>query len=95
VNVRFWPPREPDDYHRFHPPAWMEFALCAETDPELFFPEKGAASSQIRAAKRVCAACPVTAQCLDLALANRERYGIFGGYTEHERRRLKRGREAA
>ena len=68
------------------PEAWRQDALCAETDPEAFFPEKGGST---RDAKRVCSGCPVRAQCLDFALANDERFGIWGGLSERERRRLR------
>ena len=67
--------------------AWQERALCAQTDPEAFFPEKGGST---REAKRVCAACEVRAECLQYALANDERFGIWGGLSERERRKLKR-----
>lgn len=71
----------------FGSPQWHELALCAQTDPEAFFPEKGGST---REAKRVCASCPVAAQCLEYALENDERFGIWGGMSERERRRLKR-----
>jgi WhiB family transcriptional regulator, redox-sensing transcriptional regulator len=67
--------------------AWRLNALCAETDPEAFFPEKGGST---REAKRVCSGCEVRAECLEFALANDERFGIWGGLSERERRRLKR-----
>jgi len=67
---------------------WQERALCTQSDPEAFFPEKGGSS---RAAKAVCLACPVRAACLDYALRNDERFGIWGGLTERERRRVKKG----
>ena len=67
--------------------AWQERALCAQTDPEAFFPEKGGST---REAKRVCLSCDVRDDCLDYALANDERYGIWGGLSERERRRLKK-----
>lgn len=61
-------------------------ALCAETDPEAFFPEKGESSHE---AKKVCASgCPIRDFCLEFALANREEYGIWGGLSAVERRRL-------
>lgn len=66
---------------------WQGRALCAETDPEAFFPEKGGST---REAKRVCQSCEVKAECLDYALANDERFGIWGGLSERERRRLKK-----
>jgi WhiB family redox-sensing transcriptional regulator len=67
---------------------WQERALCAQTDPEAFFPEKGGST---REAKRICLGCEVKDRCLDYALAHDERFGIWGGLSERERRRLKRG----
>jgi WhiB family redox-sensing transcriptional regulator len=66
---------------------WQERALCAQTDPEAFFPEKGGST---REAKKVCTDCEVKTECLDYALANDERFGIWGGLSERERRRLRR-----
>ena len=67
--------------------TWRQDALCAETDPEAFFPEKGGST---REAKRVCSGCEVRAECLEYALAKDERFGIWGGLSERERRRLRR-----
>ena len=67
--------------------TWQERALCAQTDPEAFFPEKGGST---REAKRVCSGCEVRAECLEYALGHDERFGIWGGLSERERRRLKR-----
>lgn len=67
------------------PGAWVDDALCAQVDPEIFFPEKGGST---REAKQTCARCPVAAQCLDYALANGESYGLWGGTSERERRAL-------
>lgn len=69
------------------PLAWQERALCAQTDPEAFFPEKGGST---REAKRVCSTCEVREECLEYALAHDERFGIWGGLSERERRKLKR-----
>lgn len=66
---------------------WQERALCAQTDPESFFPEKGGST---REAKRTCMSCEVRVECLDYALANDERFGIWGGLSERERRRVKK-----
>ncbi len=66
---------------------WQARALCAQTDPEAFFPEKGGST---REAKRVCLSCEVRVDCLEYALANDERFGIWGGLSERERRRLKK-----
>ncbi|MBL5975609.1 MAG: WhiB family transcriptional regulator [Candidatus Leucobacter sulfamidivorax] len=67
--------------------AWQADALCAQTDPEAFFPEKGGST---REAKRICEGCEVRSECLDYALANDERFGIWGGLSERERRKLRR-----
>jgi WhiB family redox-sensing transcriptional regulator len=69
------------------PASWQEQALCAQTDPEAFFPEKGGST---REAKRICITCEVRAECLEYALLHDERFGIWGGLSERERRRLKR-----
>jgi len=68
-------------------PDWQERALCAQTDPEAFFPEKGGST---REAKKVCLSCDVRGECLEYALANDERFGIWGGLSERERRKLKK-----
>ena len=67
--------------------GWQERALCAETDPEAFFPEKGGST---REAKNVCLSCDVRGECLEYALQNDERFGIWGGLSERERRKLKK-----
>jgi len=67
--------------------AWQDKALCAQTDPEAFFPEKGGST---REAKRVCAKCEVRQPCLEYALDHDERFGIWGGTSERDRRRLRR-----
>jgi len=74
-----------------NPLSWQTDALCAQTDPEAFFPEKGGST---RDAKRICTTCEVKAQCLDYALQNDERFGIWGGLSERERRRLRRAKTA-
>jgi WhiB family transcriptional regulator, redox-sensing transcriptional regulator len=67
--------------------GWQERALCAQTDPEAFFPEKGGST---REAKKVCIGCDVRGECLEYALAHDERFGIWGGLSERERRKLKK-----
>jgi WhiB family redox-sensing transcriptional regulator len=67
--------------------GWQERALCAQTDPEAFFPEKGGST---REAKRVCLTCDVRNECLEYALGHDERFGIWGGLSERERRKLKK-----
>ena len=69
---------------------WQKKGLCAQTDPEAFFPEKGGST---REAKKICSGCEVKAECLEYALSSQEPYGVWGGLSERERRRLRR-REA-
>ena len=66
---------------------WHEKALCTQTDPEAFFPELGVSA---RAAKKVCQICEVRVECLEAALENNERHGVWGGLSERERRKLER-----
>jgi hypothetical protein len=61
---------------------WRSQGVCAETDPEVFYPENEDWSAP---AKRVCAVCPVVAQCLGYALISGEPYGVWGGLTTAER----------
>ncbi|TDO18159.1 transcription factor WhiB [Mycobacterium sp. BK086] len=66
---------------------WVRDALCSETDPEAFFPIPGGST---REAKRICLRCVVRDDCLEYALAHDERFGVWGGMSERERRRMKR-----
>lgn len=62
--------------------------VCAETDPELFYPEKGSGIGT-RDAKRICiTSCDVREECLEGALERGEPFGVWGGKTEPERRRI-------
>ena len=72
--------------------GWMERGKCLDADPEAFFPEKGGST---REAKRVCTGCAVRAECLEYALTSDERFGIWGGLSERERRRLRLARRTA
>lgn len=76
-----WSPDEP----------WRDRAECRKADADQFFPGKGEPTKD---AKRICGRCPVTAECLAFALAHDERFGVWGGLSERERRRLKRQRVA-
>jgi WhiB family redox-sensing transcriptional regulator len=67
--------------------SWQADSLCAQTDPEAFFPEKGGST---REAKRICSSCEVRSDCLEYALQNDERFGIWGGLSERERRKLRK-----
>ena len=69
--------------------SWQTRANCMGVDPDLFFPERGAST---REAKEVCRGCVVREDCLEFALANGEKFGIWGGMSERERRRLRRSR---
>jgi WhiB family redox-sensing transcriptional regulator len=69
---------------------WTDLAACAEVDPELWFPEKGASSES---AKRICRACPVRAQCLEDALSRSEMHGIWGATSRHERAGMRRSQD--
>jgi WhiB family redox-sensing transcriptional regulator len=71
------------------PVEWQANARCAEVDPEIFFPERGGSS---KAARAVCAQCEVRDKCLEYALNNKEQFGIWGGTSERERRRLRKER---
>lgn len=68
---------------------WMARGNCIGVDPDLFYPERGAST---REAKAVCRACDVQPECLEYALATREKFGIWGGLSERERRRIRRRR---
>ena len=69
--------------------SWQELSNCLGVDPDLFFPERGAST---REAKEVCRGCVVREDCLEFALANGEKFGIWGGMSERERRRIRRQR---
>jgi WhiB family redox-sensing transcriptional regulator len=69
--------------------SWQERGACRGVDPALFFPGRGESTAQARA---VCATCPVAAECLEHALTKTERFGIWGGTSERERKALRRAR---
>lgn len=70
--------------------SWRADGLCAQTDPDAFFPSQGESA---RDAKRICAGCGVRQRCLEYAIAKDERFGIWGGLSGRERRRISgRGR---
>lgn len=73
-------------------PEWWDRGLCSQTDPDAFFPEKGRPT---RDAKRICNRCEVKAECLEYALARKERFGIWGGLSERQRKTLLRKRAGA
>jgi WhiB family redox-sensing transcriptional regulator len=71
---------------------WWRRGLCAQTDPDEFFPERG---STTRHAKNICQRCDVRADCLDYAITNNEAFGVWGGLSveerEHEAARRQQG----
>ena len=73
--------------------AWAGDALCAEVGGDIHFPEKGEPTAP---AKRVCMACEVRHECGEYAITRNERFGIWGGMSERQRReeRSRRRREA-
>jgi WhiB family redox-sensing transcriptional regulator len=80
--------------------SWESRALCRDVDAGCFIPPLREESdterhTRERAAKRVCAMCPVRQECLDYALRMREPFGIWGGLSEVERRDVTRARPGA
>ena len=69
--------------------SWQRQANCMGVDPDLFFPERGAST---REAKEVCRGCVVREECLEYSIVNVEKFGIWGGLSERERRRIRRRR---
>lgn len=77
---------------RFDPDDWRHQAACAGHDPAMFFPSRG---ESIDAARRICETCPVQTECLEHALENVEKFGIWGGEAERTRRTMRRDRRRA
>jgi WhiB family redox-sensing transcriptional regulator len=73
-------------------PRWQARGNCLGLDPDLFFPERGESAAE---AKAVCASCMVRTECLEFALEHKERFGVWGGLSEYERRRLRGARRLA
>jgi len=69
--------------------SWMIQGKCLGTDPELFFPERGDSTVE---AKATCQGCPVQHPCLEYALEAGEKFGVWGGKSERERRKIRRAR---
>jgi WhiB family redox-sensing transcriptional regulator len=70
-------------------PSWRARAACRGVDPDIFYPMT---DEEAEEAKAICRGCAVHETCLEWALANRERDGVWGGATERERRRMARQR---
>jgi WhiB family transcriptional regulator, redox-sensing transcriptional regulator len=71
---------------------WQDGANCKGANADLFFPERGAST---RTAKSICRECQVRAECLEFAIVTGEKFGIWGGMSERERRRVRRDRQIA
>ncbi len=71
---------------------WQEHSACRASDPEMFFPvgTTGGALDNIERAKLICVTCTVQDECLDYALHTNQEAGVWGGYAEDERRRLRK-----
>lgn len=69
--------------------SWQDDSSCRGADADLFFPERGAST---RKAKSICAACGVRVECLEYALKHAEKFGIWGGLSERERRKIRKQR---
>ena len=71
---------------------WRQLAACRDSDPSLFFPigTTGPAVDQIDAAKEICGSCMAQEDCIQYALESNQEAGIWGGYAEDERRRLRK-----
>lgn len=69
--------------------AWYELGECQGVDPDLFFPGRGESTVE---AREICDGCQVREQCLEWALEHAEKFGIWGGMSERERRRIRRER---
>jgi WhiB family redox-sensing transcriptional regulator len=65
---------------------WRDQGLCRQADPEEFFAKSTPA---IQRAKRICRACPVRPQCVQFAVTNGERFGVWGGLSQTELRPLR------
>ena len=72
--------------------AWQDLANCRGADPDLFFPERGAST---RTAKSICRECSVREECLEFAIVSSEKFGIWGGLSERERRKIRKQRQIA
>lgn len=81
VGVRSAPLRDDD-----HPDKWKEKAACHGMDPDLFYPGRGVSTSDCKVICR--GGCPVRWTCLRVGI--KEHFGVWGGYSERERRRLRR-----
>ena len=71
--------------------AWADRGACGPDDTVAFFPSE---NESTRAARRICAGCPVKAQCLAHAIVHGEHHGVWGGESQRARARLRRDPQA-
>ena len=90
--LRPTPDAAPDtiDTHR-----WQDDAACREVGWGAFFVEHPTLPVSYAKARAICARCPVRVECLEFALETNSEYGIWGGVTETERKRMRRERRGA
>ena len=71
---------------------WRELSACRDSDPDLFFPigSTGSAVDQIEKATAICGACSVREACLQYAFETNQEAGVWGGFAEDDRRRLRK-----
>lgn len=71
---------------------WREIGACRDSDPELFFPAgtTGPAALKIEMATAICQSCSVRETCLQYALESNQESGVWGGFAEDDRRKLRR-----
>ena len=81
--------RELIDALTIGPLSWKDYANCLGGNEDLFFPDRGAST---RVAKQICAACQVRVDCLEYAVTRGEKFGIWGGLSERERRKIRKQR---
>lgn len=81
--------RRPEEVSPLAQP-WRARGNCRGIDPEIFYPDDDDATAD--AAKAICGGCSVRQACLEFALTQREKHGVWGGLTERERRRILRQR---
>lgn len=78
---------------------WQAHGLCRAVDSTIFFPpahfeHKPEREAREAKAKQICAGCQVRVECLDWALSTREPHGVWGGYSESERKAAREGRRS-
>lgn len=83
---------DPDATPSLSASEWIARANCLGVDPALFFPGQGESTKE---AKEVCTGCTVRVECLEYAIETGERFGIWGGKSERERRRMRGDRRRA